>query len=153
MSLLEKGFSVKEESALYNWRLDYQSDSSIVLSGTDKYGFRKSIKYPCIIEITNSHIVVKIMGVYHDLFYKEVDVAKAMETVETKRIHRNPKSKQFAIIDLIAISTQYGLQKINSLDLLALQEKYPNMYAGLNMNEIAGTIIKAVRQRDCNINL
>ena len=54
----------------------------------------------------------------------------------------------YAILDLLAESSLYALYMSDVLDLIRLQNMYPSMYDNMDMDEVAGLVIGAIRQRD-----
>ena len=54
----------------------------------------------------------------------------------------------YAILDLLAESSLYALYMSDVLDLVRLQNMYPSMYDNMDMDEVAGLVIGAIRQRD-----
>jgi hypothetical protein len=54
--------------------------------------------------------------------------------------------KLYAINDLLALSAMYSSELITQLSLVELQDKYPSMYDGVNMDRILGRVMSAIRR-------
>ena len=51
-------------------------------------------------------------------------------------------------VDIYTESSLYALYMSDVLDLIRLQNMYPSMYDNMDMDEVAGLVIGAIRQRD-----
>lgn len=54
----------------------------------------------------------------------------------------------YAILDLLAESSMWAMYLQDDLDMMELQERYPSMYENMDIDEVAGSIVVAIRQRD-----
>ena len=147
MSLEEKGYKKRDTSDLLNWRMQVIDDGSIRITGVTKHGFKQCIENANIIEATTTHRVVASEGRRY-LFYKDINWEKPLvPTRMLKKVGRKV-TLGYAILDLLAESSLYALYMSDVLDLIRLQNMYPSMYDNMDMDEVAGLVIGAIRQRD-----
>ena len=87
-------------------------------------------------------IVRYILDTYKDINWEKPLVPTRM----LKKVGRKV-SLGYAILDLLAESSLYALYMSDVLDLIRLQNMYPSMYDNMDMDEVAGLVIGAIRQR------
>ena len=97
----------------------------------------------CYYPLTN----IFIFSIRRYLFYKDINWEKPLvPTRMLKKVGRKV-TLGYAILDLLAESSLYALYMSDVLDLIRLQNMYPSMYDNMDMDEVAGVVIGAIRQR------
>ena len=82
------------------------------------------------------------------LFYKDINWEKPLVPTRMLKKVGHKVTLGYAILDLLAESSLYALYMSDVLDLIRLQNMYPSMYDNMDMDEVAGLVIGAIRQRD-----
>lgn len=147
MSLKDKGYKMRDTSDLLNWRMQVTDDGSVRITGVNRYGFNQTIDRAIVIEATTTHMVAAHGGQMH-LFYKDINWEKPLVPTRMLKKVEHKVTLGYAVLDLLAESSLYALYMSDVLDLVRLQNMYPAMYDHMDMDEVAGAVISAVRQRD-----
>ncbi len=139
-------------SQLKKWRMQIADDGACGITGVDQRGFKRvmSSETYVITEFDSDYVCVDSMKDGKHFMCRFMDICWSYPMIPTRMLKKvsGRSNLWYAINDLLAESSLYALGLSGVLDLAGLKEKYPKMYDNVDMQHIAGAVLKAVHKKD-----